>query len=105
MNLATILVHRRSTEGRFVIKAGLARVVYETHGGISYREAQELVETMLQSMKNSLSRGENVKLSGFGTLRVIARRERTGRNPHTGARIGLKPSKYVTFRISRSVQF
>ena len=92
-------------EDEDVIKADLARLVYKTHGGISYHEAKELVETMLGRMKASLVQGENVKLSGFGSFNVIRRKGRLGRNPQTGARIKLRPSKYVTFRPSRIVKF
>lgn len=88
-----------------MVKADLARIVYETHGGISYREAKHLVETMIESMKASLIRGENVKLSRFGSFNVVRRRGRLGRNPQTGDRIQLKPTKYVTFRPSRIVRF
>ena len=88
-----------------MIKADLARIIYEAHGGISYREAKDLVEMMLDRMKASLIQGENVKLSGFGSFNVVRRKGRLGRNPQTGARIQLKPSKYVTFRPSRIVRF
>lgn len=84
-----------------MIKEDLARAAYEAHGGISYREAKEIVEIMLEAMKQSLARGENVKLTGFGTLSVIRRKARRGRNPQTGERIQLAPSRYVSFRPSR----
>jgi integration host factor subunit alpha len=86
-----------------MIKADLAQIVYETHGGISYREALEMVDTMLHQIKASLSRNENVKLTGFGTFNVIRRKARYGRNPQTGERILLPPSRYVTFRLSRLI--
>lgn len=91
--------------GRSMVKANLARIVYETHGGMSYREAKNLVEMMIDRIKASLAQGENVKLSGFGSLNVVPRKGRLGRNPQTGDRIQLKPSKYVTFRPSRIVQY
>lgn len=84
-----------------MIKADLAQIVYETHGGISYREALEMVDSMLEQIKDSLSRSENVKLTGFGTFNVIERKARYGRNPQTGERILLPSSRYVTFRPSR----
>jgi integration host factor subunit alpha len=84
-----------------LIKADLARTVYETHGGISYREARELVDFMLDRIKTELVTGENVKLAGFGSLTVISRQGRLGRNPQTGRRLQLEPSKYVIFRPSR----
>ena len=84
-----------------MIKADLARTIYETHGGISFREAREIVDFMFKRMKSSLVEGDNVKLAGFGSLNVIKRKGRLGRNPQTGSRLELAPSKYVTFRPSR----
>lgn len=88
-----------------MIKADLARIVYEKHGGISYREAKELVELIIENIKNSLVRGESVKLTGFGSLNIVQRKGRRGRNPQTGDRIVLAPTKYVSFRPSRLLSF
>lgn len=88
-----------------MIKADIARIVYETHGGISYQEAKELVEVMLKSMKEHLARGENVKLSGFGSLKIVNRKDRMGRNPQTGERILIPSSNYVSFHPSRRARF
>ena len=84
-----------------MIKTDLTKVVYETHGGVSYREAREIVDYLLGRIKGKLIEGENVKLSGFGSFNVIERKGRLGRNPQTGERLQLEPSKYVTFRPSR----
>jgi len=86
-----------------MIKADLAQLVYETHGGISYREALTMVETILEMIKDSLQRESKVKLTGFGTFSVIRRKPRKGRNPQTGEQILLDESHYVTFRPSRLV--
>lgn len=88
-----------------MIKADLARIVYETHGGLSYRESKEVVESIITNMKERLGKGENVKLTGFGTLNVIDRKGRLGRNPQTGERMRLPASKYVTFRPSKLIRF
>jgi len=68
---------------------------------MSYREALELVDLMLGIMKQSLTKCENVKLTGFGSLNVIDRKPKLGRNPQTGERMMLSSSRYVTFRPSR----
>lgn len=88
-----------------MIKADLARIVYERHGGISNQEAKDLVELIIEKMKDRLVRGENVKLSGFGSFNLVHRKSRMGRNPQTGDRISLAQSKYVTFRPSRLLNF
>ena len=62
-----------------------------------------MVDLIIDELKAALVSGENVKLSGFGSFNVIHRKARTGRNPQTGDRIRLKPSRYVTFRPSRKV--
>jgi len=82
-------------------KADLAQVVHETHGGISYKESVLIVETIIDCIKTSLVQLENVKLTGFGTFNVIDREGRRGRNPQTGERMQLPPSRYVTFRCSK----
>lgn len=88
-----------------MIKSDLARIVYETHGGISYREAAEIVDLVVEAIKESLVRQEDVKLTGFGTFNLVPRKSRMGRNPQTGERIKLDPSNHVTFRISRLNRF
>ena len=88
-----------------MIKADLAQIVYETHGGISFSEAAAIVDEILQMMKTSFQRGSNIKLTGFGTLALTRRKSRTGRNPQTGERIQLPSSRYVVFHPSRSLEF
>ncbi len=89
-------------QASLMIKADLARIVYNRHGGISQREAVRIVDLIFDSIKSQLLAGENVKLSGFGTLVVVNRKGRVGRNPQTGDRLYLEPSRYVTFRPSRT---
>jgi nucleoid DNA-binding protein len=88
-----------------MIKADLARIVYDTHGGLSQSEAKGVVEVIVRAMSASLAQGRSVKLTGFGTLRVTARKGRLGRNPQNGGRIPLAPSRFVAFRASRTLQF
>ena len=87
-----------------MVKADLALIVYETHGGVTHQESKELVELIFSKIKVSLLRGENVKLSGFGSFRVISLKSRLGRNPQARTKMQLKPSRRVAFRPSRLVK-
>lgn len=86
-----------------VNKDDLTQAIYETHGGISYAEAQRIMDLILDIIKKRLVRGEKVLLSRFGAFRVVRRRDRKGINPQTGApmvipgrrAISFKPSKYL----------
>ena len=50
-------------------KADIADALYEKLGGFSKRESADIVDECFEILKNTLSRGEKVKISGFGKLR------------------------------------
>lgn len=80
-------------------KVDIANELYEKIG-ISKKEALDIVELVLDTLKASLKEGETVKIAGFGNFVVRSKRERKGRNPKTGEEIGISPRKVVTFRPS-----
>lgn len=88
-----------------MIRADLVNAVHEKHGGISYEEANEIVVKIIDTIVGTLASGESVKLTGFGTLSVINRKPKLGRNPQTGDRLLLKANRHITFRPSRNISF
>jgi integration host factor subunit alpha len=52
-------------------------------------------------MCEALSKGENVKISGFGTFVLRDKTERIGRNPKTGVEVPIAPRRVLTFRASQ----
>ena len=68
--------------------------------GLSRNDASQLVESVLQHMSDALVRGEQVKLSSFGTFSVRDKAARVGRNPKTGAEVPIEPRRVLTFRPS-----
>ncbi len=80
-------------------KADIVEEVYE-RVGISKQEAFRLTELFLDIMKETLERGETVKISGFGNFVVRAKRSRQGRNPQTGDEMLITPRKALTFKCS-----
>lgn len=85
-------------------KADLIRVVYERHGGMTNRDAARYVDLLFDLIKRRLLDGESVHIVGFGTLEVVTRKARPGRNPITGERIELAGRRALVFRPSRSVR-
>src|SRR5688572_13020954 len=69
--------------------------------GFSRAEALDLVESILRNMCQAMSRGENVKISGFGTFVLRDKKERVGRNPKTGVEVPITPRRVMTFRASQ----
>ena len=66
--------------------------------GLSRNESAQLVESMLEHMSDALVRGEQVKISSFGTFSVRDKSARIGRNPKTGEEIPISARRVVTFR-------
>jgi integration host factor subunit alpha len=80
-------------------RADLAEAVVQKIG-LPRNESQELVETILREISDSLSRGEAVKLSSFGSFGIRAKAQRMGRNPKTGEEVPITPRRVLVFRPS-----
>jgi integration host factor subunit alpha len=68
--------------------------------GLPRNESQELVELVLGEISTTLARGENVKLSSFGSFGVRDKGRRIGRNPKTGEEVPITPRRVLVFRPS-----
>lgn len=69
--------------------------------GFSRSESLDLIEQVLDVMGQALERGENIKISGFGSFVLRDKRERIGRNPKTGIEVPITPRRVLTFRASQ----
>lgn len=69
--------------------------------GLSRAESLALVESILANMSNAMARGENVKISGFGTFMLRDKKQRIGRNPKTGVEVPITPRRVLSFRASQ----
>ena len=69
--------------------------------GFSRAESLDLVEAVIAQMSDAMARGENVKISGFGSFVLRDKRERIGRNPKTGVEVPITPRRVMTFRASQ----
>ena len=72
--------------------------------GLSRAESAKIVEQILYEMCHSLSEGQNVKISGFGTFVLRDKGERIGRNPKTGVEVPIAPRRVLTFRASQMMR-
>jgi len=82
-----------------VTRADLTEAVYQ-EVGLSRNESAQLVESVLEEIADTLSAGEAVKISSFGTFTVRDKAERIGRNPKTGEEVPILPRRVLVFRAS-----
>ncbi len=72
--------------------------------GFSQVESRELIDEVLNCLKDTLAKGEQVKLVGFGTFNVHHKAPRPGRNPKTGEPVEICERGTVTFRASKKLR-
>jgi integration host factor subunit alpha len=88
---------------RTVTRANLSDAVYQ-EVGLSRKESEELVDSVLNEISDALVRGEKVKLSSFGSFMVRQKGERVGRNPKTGEEAPILPRRVLIFRASHALK-
>jgi DNA-binding protein HU-beta len=84
-----------STEEESMNKADLVNEVAKVVS--TKKEAQAAVDSVLNTIKQSLKKKDTVTLIGFGTFKVDKRKARKGRNPQTGDVINIKAKRVPKF--------
>jgi integration host factor subunit alpha len=82
-------------------KAEIIGAVHERIGGFAKKEAADLVDLVFETMKETLGRGEKIKISGFGNFVLRDKHSRQGRNPQTGDPIVITERRVLTFKASQ----
>ena len=76
-------------------------VVAQVHEvGFTKKQSVEIIESLLEIIKSTLAKSDDLLISGFGKFCVKEKKERRGRNPATGADLILRGRKVVTFKCS-----
>ncbi len=89
----------KADTGDTLTKADIVERVRDATG-LSWAESGDVLEAVLEVMKETLASGENLKVSGFGSFMVRAKAARRGRNPQTSASIVIPRRKVLTFKPS-----
>lgn len=72
--------------------------------GLSRSDATKAVESVFDTITGALSRGDDVRLVGFGTFSVSKRKASTGRNPRTGEPMNIKASSQPKFKAGKGLK-
>ncbi len=66
--------------------------------GLKQLDVKRVVQKSLETIVDSLAKGETVELRNFGIFKVKSRKGRTGRNPRTGEKVPVPPKRVVVFK-------
>lgn len=80
-------------------RADLSAAVYRDLK-VSLSESSEMVDAVIEEICEAISKGDQVKLSSFGTFNLRRKNERVGRNPKTGKEVPITPRTVLTFNAS-----
>ena len=86
--------------GQTITRSQLSEAVYQ-EVGLSRNESAELLESVLNKISDTLSSGDSVKISSFGSFSVRSKGQRVGRNPKTGEEVPILPRRVLVFRPSQ----
>jgi integration host factor subunit beta len=71
---------------------------------LTKKDAETVVDTVFQTIKDALQRGEKIELRGFGSFRLRQREPRRGRNPKTGDRVDVPPKRVPYFKPGKELK-
>lgn len=84
-------------------KSELINLIAERKG-IHYRQAEQIVSTIFDSMSQALESGNKIEIRGFGSFSLREYGSRTGRNPKNGELVCLKPRKAPFFKVGKELR-
>jgi len=72
--------------------------------GITKRQTELVIDTIFDSIKDTLAKGGKVEIRGFGNFRLRSRRARKARNPKTGESVDVPPKKVPYFKVGKELR-
>ena len=84
-------------------RKNLSNKIYKVLG-FSKNLSQEIVDNFFETLASELIKSNKVKISSFGTFKIINKKERIGRNPKTKIESKISPRKVVTFKPSMFIK-
>ncbi|MCH6557392.1 MAG: integration host factor subunit beta [Nitrospirae bacterium] len=85
-------------------KAQIIERVAQEVPTLTKRQAEIVVNTMFNSVRDSLHKGDKTEIRGFGSFRLRARRMKEGRNPKTGATVSVPAKKVPFFKAGKELK-
>jgi integration host factor subunit alpha len=89
--------------GKTFTRVDLYEAAYRTLN-LPRAESTALVELILKEIADCLQKGENVKLTRFGSFLIRGKGQRTGRNPRTGNEVPIPPRRVILFKPSANMK-
>lgn len=85
-------------------RSALIEKVAERVEGLTLKQTEIIVETVFESIRDALKKGEKIEIRGFGNFRLKERQPRKARNPKTGESVDVPQKKAVRFKAGKALR-
>jgi integration host factor subunit beta len=85
-------------------RSALIEKVAEKVEGLTLKQTDIVIETVFDSIKDALKRGEKIEIRGFGNFRLKERQPRKARNPKTGESVDVPEKRAVRFKAGKALR-
>lgn len=85
-------------------KSDLIEILIKKLPNLAGRDVEVIVNTIFDSMTESLKTGDRIEIRGFGSFEVRTRRPRLGRNPKTGSSVDVGERKVPFFKVGKELR-
>ena len=86
-----------------ITRADVAETIYE-EVGLSRKDSGDILDMVIDEIKSELVKGNDVKLSSFGTMSLRKKNPRVGRNPKTGVEAEISARTVISFKPSQNMR-
>ncbi len=85
-------------------KSVLIEKVSERVGSLTKKQTEIVIETVFESIKESLVKGEKIEIRGFGNFKPKTRKPRKARNPKSGERVDVPGKRVLHFKVGKALR-
>jgi len=85
-------------------KSDLIEILTKKLPNLAGRDVEVIVNTIFESMTDSLRQGDRIEIRGFGSFEVRTRKPRIGRNPKTGMSVEVGERKVPFFKVGKELR-
>lgn len=82
-------------------KSVLVNLISEKTVGLTRKQAEIIVDTIFDGMKDALARNEKIEIRGFGNFKVKNRKPKIARNPRTGEKVEVSAKRAIHFKVGK----
>tara|TARA_B100000029_G_scaffold188852_1_gene186567 strand:+ start:9226 stop:9537 length:312 start_codon:yes stop_codon:yes gene_type:complete len=84
-----------------MVKSELLKKICNQHPNIRRKDIEKILEIIFFEIIETLSRGENIEIRGFGTYKVVTRKARIGRNPKNSKLVEIPEKKAIRWKMGK----